>query len=483
MPRSARYPHMEKQGRVWFARVDVPAALRHHFMDDHHPNGRRVLSKTTGEQDAAKAYEIAQPIINGWKARFAELRADGKTATQVKAEQLAKKYAKAKRLDPTEADYVRLVEVFDFAARELVGASARAWHERLAAFGLDPTLGLRSLPGGEKAEEEIETITGRRTPFLAKTADYEAADGKQLDSKTLYGYLLDLNHFANMFPGLTIEGLSRQHVQDFINTRMKREGKDRATVNKQVSAIRSYWRYLCSLDHSLSERHTFANLIWPNQKPQRVKPTDPNFRIEDDDGPRFATTLIPKLWAEAHNREQFDLRDVIVIAAFTGGRREAIASLHQKTVFLDERIPYLIFYDDKTDAGRRRIPIHPALAPILRRRYQNPEEDGYFFRGGKNKIGDKRSPRLGRPFREILNSLNVPRGYGFHSFRRTFVDLLATANISELYAAKLVGHRIKTLTYGLYASDRLPLDHAHKIMVECINYPAKPMFLSDDGRE
>jgi integrase len=468
---------MEKQGRVWHARLDVPRDLRHHFADDEHPDGRRILSKSTGETKAEKAHGIARPVIDGWKARFADLRSGGKSAAQVKAEHLARRYAKAKKLDPTEAEYIKLVEVFDFAARELMGISVRVWHERLAAFDLDPAKALNSLPGGDDALERVAAITGTRTPFLAKIAEHQAAIANALDGKTIYEYGQDAAHFAAMFPGLTIEALSRQHVQDFINHRMISQGRARATVTKQVSGIRSYWTYLCSQTEELRDRRPFADLIWPTPKSGRRKPTDPDFQIgEDDDGPRFDPGFVPRLWVEAHRREQLDLRDVIIIAAFTGGRREAIASLHRKTVFLDDPIPYLVFHDDKTEAGRRRLPIHPASMPILRDRYENATEDGYLFRGGKNKIGDKRSPRLARPFREILNDLDVPPGFGFHSFRRTFVDLLATANISELHAAKLVGHSIRTLTYGLYASNRLPLDHAYRIMVGCINYPTIPLF-------
>ena len=476
MPRIARYPHMEKQGRVWYARLDVPRDLRHHFADEQHPNGRRVLSKSTGQTAVAAAYEIAKPIIDGWKAQFVALRREGKTATQMRAEQLAKKYAAARKLDPSEADYIKLIEIFDFAARELVGVSARAWHERLAASHLDPAEALRSMPGGDDALEQVEAITGRRTPFLAKIAEYRAAIANALDGKTAYEYEQDTRHFVAMFPTLTIERFSRQHVQDFINRRIIDQGKAKATVAKQISGIRSYWTYLCRQDEALRERRPFADLIWPTPKSTRRKPTDPDFQIEDDDGPRFDPALVPRLWEEAHRRSNLDLRDVVIIAAFTGGRREAIASLHRKTVFLDVPIPYLVFYDDKTEAGRRRLAIHPALMPILRARYANALEDGYLFRGGQNKIGDKRSPRLARPFRELLNDLDVPAGFGFHSFRRTFIDLLANADISELHAAKLVGHRIKTLTYGLYASNRLPLDHAQRIMVGCINYPSTPLF-------
>jgi plastocyanin len=57
-----------------------------------------------------------------------------------------------------------------------------------------------------------------------------------LDSTTVYEYRLDTHHFAVMFPGLTVEGFSRQHVHDVINKRMVDEGRARATVTKQVSA-------------------------------------------------------------------------------------------------------------------------------------------------------------------------------------------------------------------------------------------------------
>jgi hypothetical protein len=270
MPRSARYPHLEKQGHVWHVRLDVPRDPRHHFADDQHPDGRRILSQSTRQTEAAKAHDIAKPIVGGWKARFTELRSAGKTAARVRAEHLASKYTKARKLDPTEAEYIRLVEVFDFAARELVGASARAWHGRLAAFDLDPATALRSMPRGDDALEQVEAITGYRTPFLAKITDYQTAAATGLDAKTAYEHGLDVHHFAAMFPGLAIEGVSRQHVQDFINDRVVAQGKAKRTVVKQVCGIRSYWSHLCSVDESLRDRRPFAELIWP--KPNRPSP-------------------------------------------------------------------------------------------------------------------------------------------------------------------------------------------------------------------
>ncbi len=302
MPRHARYPHLEKQRRVWHARVDVPRSLSHHFADEQHPNGRRILSKSTGERQVARAYEIAKPIIDGWKARFADLRRDGKTATQVRAEQLARKYAKAQASDPTEAEYIKLVEIFDFAARELAGVSARAWHQHLAAFNLDPAEALLSLPNGDNALEQVAVITGTSTPFLAEFDNHQAAIAGALDTKTAYEYGQDVQHFAAMCPGLTLQALSRQHVQDFINRRMIDQGRGRSTVNKQISGIRSYWTFVCSKDGSLREQRPFSDLIWPKPKSVRRRPTDP--ADDDDDGPRFDLAFVPQLWEEAHRRNR-----------------------------------------------------------------------------------------------------------------------------------------------------------------------------------
>jgi hypothetical protein len=177
----------------------VPRALLLHFADDAHPNGRRVLSKTTGEIDAGRAYEIAKPTIGGWKTRFTELRALRKTATQLKAEHLAKQYAKARNLDPTEADYIKLIDVLYFAARELVGPSARAWHERLVAFDLDPAMVLRSMAGGDDAMEQIEFITGNLTPFLTNIIDKRADAATRLDAKTGDGHSRDVGGTRQRF--------------------------------------------------------------------------------------------------------------------------------------------------------------------------------------------------------------------------------------------------------------------------------------------
>ena len=117
---------------------------------------------------------------------------------------------------------------------------------------------------GAEAAEQVEALTGNRTLFLTNFTNYQAAIANGLDTKTVYEYGLDVHHLAAMFPGLTVQAFSRQHVQDFINERVVAQGRAKATALKQVSRIRNYWSSLCSTDESLRDRRPFTDLIWPN---------------------------------------------------------------------------------------------------------------------------------------------------------------------------------------------------------------------------
>ena len=113
------------------------------------------------------------------------------------------------------------------------------------------------MPGGDDALEQVETITGQRTPFLAKIAEYRAAIANALDGKTAYEYEQDTHHFAAMFPGLTVEAFARQHVQDFINRRMidqRRPGRlsaNKSAASEATGTILSHSTNYCVSDNHL----------------------------------------------------------------------------------------------------------------------------------------------------------------------------------------------------------------------------------------
>ena len=127
---------------------------------------------------------------------------------------------------------------------------------------------LLSLPNGDGALEQVEAIAGHRTPFLSMIAEYRTAVADTLD----------------------------------------RPSTSRSAASAATGLLG---------DRPRREQDPFADLIWPKPGATRLKVTDPDFNADDDDdSPRFDPAFVPRLWEEAHHREDQDLRDVIVIAAF-----------------------------------------------------------------------------------------------------------------------------------------------------------------------
>lgn len=459
MPRPTSYPFLIRQGRVWHARLDIPVDVRPAFA------GKKVFARTTKLSDPDAAFRLAQPWIDQWKAEIDAVRA---AAGPLAAAEIARRSVLV-RDDPVRAAFHRVTEAAGFVARERLGLREIEWQNALGAHALDPIAALRAL-GDARASAAVAAFAEVRTPLAAHIEGFEQDHRASLHRKTLYQYVLDIRKFAARRDAC-LETVTAGDVQAFIDARSKEA--DVRTIRRQVTALRTYWDWLAAKDTTLQGRHLFEGIRWPRAARRIVDPTSPDFVADDDDGPRFTPAQVCDLWEAAHASGNIDLRDTIVVAAFTGGRREGIMSLHVNTVHLDDPVPYVRLIE-KTAAGDRRVPAHPDVLPILRRRAANPQADGYLFRGGHNKI-DSRGGRLTNPMRALLNAQGFGKGYGFHAFRRTLVDFLQAASVTELHAAKIVGHGIRTLTYGLYAG-RLPLDHAARIMVETVTYPRRPIF-------
>ncbi len=250
-----------------------------------------------------------------------------------------------------------------------------------------------------------------------------------------------------------------------------------ATIKRDLTGVKSYLAFL-------AETRPRIKGLWPEfeavkappkSRYKKLDPTVKGFVVPIHGKDRLRDAQVPILWAEAHETGQIDARDCIIVQAYTGARRESVFDFHRNTVFLDDPVPW-IFFNDKTESGVRGVPIHPDIMPLIRHRFNNPQPDGYLFRGGENKI-DSRSARINNPMRDIFNACGITqRSLLTHGFRRLYIDMIEKARWPETLTAKLVGHKIKTMTYGLYASDEVPLADALDMMLQVIKFPSQPVF-------
>ena len=80
-------------------------------------------------------------------------------------------------------------------------------------------------------------------------------------------------------------------------------------------------------------------------------------------------------------------------------------------------------------------------------------KDGYVLSGlATNQNGD-RGDAIGKKFTRLKKAMGFDDRHVFHSIRKTVVTILRNAGAPEDVVADIVGHKINTMTYGLYSGE------------------------------
>jgi integrase len=173
---------------------------------------------------------------------------------------------------------------------------------------------------------------------------------------------------------------------------------------------------------------------------------------------------------------------VSLIATYTGMRLEEICQLRaadiREQVANGATVTVIDIHNGGTNALKnessvRLVPIHSELvrAGLLAYRDTLPK-DGPLFPGLERRAskGGKIGARLGELFRKKLVGLGIKRkGLCFHSLRHTVSGRLEAAGVSQTDAARVLGHTIAGMSYGVYSSG--PGLKRLAAVVEEITYP------------
>jgi len=215
---------------------------------------------------------------------------------------------------------------------------------------------------------------------------------------------------------------------------MNDDGLTPKTVQRQLSALRGYWRYLQSIGVAGESEEPFDRLAVARQNKSAAakverKPFDP------------ADVL--KLIDEAGEGQ---LADLIMLAAYTGARRSELCALRTEHVKTD----HFKIVASKSSAGVRDVPIHAKLVPVFARLVKQ-SKDGYVLSGlSANGLGD-RGDAIGKKFTRLKRAMGYGPELVFHSTRKTVITQFENAGVPENVVADIVGHEKPTLTFGLYS--------------------------------
>jgi integrase len=157
---------------------------------------------------------------------------------------------------------------------------------------------------------------------------------------------------------------------------------------------------------------------------------------------------------------------VALIAAYTGMRLEEIcqltvADIQTKGSNGGTVIVFDVHNGDdghklKTESSARLVPVHSELVRAGLLEYVRAlPSDGLLFPGltRRKSKGGKIGARVGELFRKKLVKLGIKRArLCFHSFRHNVAGSLEAAGVAETDAARVTGHAVKGITYGVYSS-------------------------------
>jgi integrase len=452
-----RYPHLVLHRRRWMVRMIVPGDVRPLV-------GQSVFKISTGETDEHRAVAKAAPIIAAIQERIRTARETLRKPIEVRAEALAKAYQAQQATEPSAAHAFVLSEVIAFALRQ----ERHSWADygrEVKETGYNIYAGLRQLPRGQAAVKLVDEITGHATPFLRYLDEWQPHAG--LIPRCLDQAVSTLKQFATAVK-YPIETMEAKHVQAWVDALINPDGEiglTAKTVNRKLSELRNYWRYLQSREIAPEGRIPFAH--------RRVKDPPHRRKTKEDRRQRFRPDDVVRLWQTAEQRGDLNLSYAIRIAAYSGARLEGPCELKKTDIRVDPETGVAFMrMCDKTEAGDRFVAIHPKISKLIEMLVNGADTNaGYLLRvNAQNKYNERGSP-IGKRFGLLKTSLKFDGRFVFHSIRKTVANLFENAECPEGVAADIVGHLKPTMTYGLY-SGITKMDLRAKWMAKAIRYPA-----------
>ncbi|GAD57113.1 putative integrase [Limimaricola cinnabarinus LL-001] len=425
-----KLPHyLNQRRRRWYAELDIPKKLRPLF------NGKARFVESLKTESRSEAERRAPLLVARWKA---EIEA-AKTGNTAPLEDLRDAAMSWRELLDREPDPEQRGKYEMILSDKAVEAEER---QRGAGEALYKLATRQWVEISEKVEDWLLTLDN---------------EPKTLDMKRS-----DLSRFSQRFR--TTKKVTRKSVQLWVHELQHEDGLKAPTARRIISACRGYWGYLQRLDIVPDDVDPFREVV--QRKAKKSKADVANRRKS------FTAGETTALLDGAVDSGDLDLGRLIALGMWTGCRVEELCALQVHDVQSDR----FKIVDAKSEAGWREVPIHSQLRPLLQRLCA-ASIDGYVLSGlTKNKYGD-RSNAIGKRFGRLKSRLGFDHTYVFHSIRKTVATQFDAAGIPEAISARIIGHDIPTMTYGVY-SGGAPFEKKQAAL-EVLAYPSGQYPLSD----
>jgi len=304
-------------------------------------------------------------------------------------------------------------------------------------------------------EESKPATIGAVFETYAETFTPGSKEANSIETEAIHG-----RHFKRVL-GATrkFETLSVDVLQKYVDKRAI-EGVVRDTIRKELATLRVVWGWASKRSHVASPpAWKMADLTFPKagEKPQFQTWEQIARKIDRGgltDSPRAGLweclwldqgqTMECLAWVREHGRQSF-LYPMFTFAAYTGARRGEIIRSERDDWDLEAGV--VAIRQKKTDKSksftRRNVPIHPALASVMREWFDNHSggpwtiatEDGL-------PIGGRMATKY---FRGAVKGGKWAVLHGWHTFRHSLASNMASAGVDQRIINEILGHHTEEM--------------------------------------
>jgi integrase len=274
---------------------------------------------------------------------------------------------------------------------------------------------------------------------------------------------LHLSHAEKLFGSTTpISQVTSATIQAYIDTRAATKYKGRTiqsqTIKKEVATLKYVWNWASRNGH-VATRFPGTNLVFPKTKLKEPFRTLDQIKViverggltktqerELWDGLYLNPAEIAEVLSHIRERDLYPwLYPFVATAAYTGARRSELLRARVDDFDFTNRV--LILREKKRSKDRetfRSIEMTPFIEQVMRNYFNDTHPGGIFaFAEGPN------IPVAGwtntKAFRRVLRGSKWAFVKGYHTFRHSFVSVLAMSGVDQRLIDEMSGHQTEEM--------------------------------------